>query len=196
MSNNDRAEADWIFLISDLVQLAVCILVLIKVICIRKQKDCFLFAIPIMFTAQVALYIPVDIAEWKEEGNRGEDEFYRRATWFMRFCFIYTHWLFSSQYLQTSLVFPKLFIQAKLDTIERAARPTTGHTTMQVKEIEDELTLMGHQTDNQNMIDTFKKVDMVVKATRASVNKIKLLFTVANVAVFFIAAIVTVFSFP
>ena len=67
---------------------------------------------------------------------------------------------------------------------------------MQVKDIEDELTLMGHQTANQDVVDIFKNMDMVVKAQQASVNKIKLSFTVANVAVFFIAAIVTVFSFP
>ena len=67
MSSNDRGSlVDWIYLISDIVQLAVCIPVLIKVICIRKQKDCFLFAIPIIFTVQAALGIPIDIEEWKD----------------------------------------------------------------------------------------------------------------------------------
>ena len=197
MSDNDRGSLiDWIYLISDLVQFAACVPVLIKVICIRKQKDCFLLAIPIIFTVQVALEIPIDIAEWQDEDKRGTVKYYTRETWFMRFCFIYTHWLFTSQYLQTSLVFPKLYIEAKLETIERAARPTTGHAAMQVKDIEDELTLIGHQTVNKNIVDTFKNVDAVVKAQRESVSKIKLWITAANVIMLAIGLILSVVSFP
>ena len=39
------------------------------------------------------------------------------------FCFAYGHWLFISQYLQTSLIFPKLLTEAKLERVESDSKP-------------------------------------------------------------------------
>ena len=35
----------------------------------------------------------------------------------------FSHWLFASQYLKTSLIFPKLFTEAKLENIAKEAEP-------------------------------------------------------------------------
>ena len=96
------------FAICDFILLIASVIVFIKVCCTFKRREFFLLAIPILFLLRGVLSIPVNY-----EFLIGNDE----LNWIgivISVSYIYRigHWLFSAQYLQTSIIFPKLFIAA------------------------------------------------------------------------------------
>ena len=90
------------------------------IVFVRKRQELFLWMIPLMFTLNNALNAYLALDNWYiDRENLTVDDFamenrpiiYQIANG----SFIFAHWIFGVQYLQTSLILPKCFKNSHLD---------------------------------------------------------------------------------
>ena len=109
-----RKSGYWIALLCDITIILVSIFVLIRVYKVHKRTDWFLLSIPTLFFIDELCCITYDF-------DMAVGRAYAIKQWefnlipIANFCYFMAHWLFPSQYLRTSLLFPKLFTQARLE---------------------------------------------------------------------------------
>ena len=139
MSDTDEEETDWqySFDVSNTVALwnylicnaflaLVSATVLLVVVKIYKRVDWFLVAIPTLMLMYGTLSVPKNIATIK--GGYTAFTFpqglkYSILQYTADWCFHMAHWFFSTQYLHTSLILPRLFTQAKIEWLQDDAAP-------------------------------------------------------------------------
>ena len=73
------------------------------------------------------------------------------------------HWIFSTQYLHTSLILPSLFTEAKLEWLQDEASPEKNFGQWNTHKIEEYLTA-NEENSSGNLLDTFGKCDDVIKS--------------------------------
>ena len=99
-------------IVSDSIILVASMIVLARVIFIFKRKDWFLILTPLFFMCHGMLYVPYDfLTIYNRDADKTRDALEISGFFF----YLMGHWTFSAQYLQTALILPKLFIEAKLE---------------------------------------------------------------------------------
>ena len=100
-------------LYADCIILVVSLIVLARVIFIFKRRDWFLILTPAFFLLHGIFYLPYDYLTKNHRSNSIELRNGLSVAGY--FCYLMGHWTFSAQYLQTAMILPKLFIEAKLE---------------------------------------------------------------------------------
>ena len=107
-----------------LASLVILLLVIFK----YKRCDLFLLEIPILFLMRGVIQQPVNYLEFEDI----------KLSWInivmsVSYCYRFGHWLFSSQYLQTSIIFPKLFIAAQFELDSEKQLEMTQSSGLSIK---------------------------------------------------------------
>ena len=108
----------WLFLLLDIILLIVSLTVLLLVTVKYKRKEFFLIVIPainLTYAISNTIDVTLKLNSILCERIAYVDDFI--ANFFYLLC----HFLFSSQYLMTCLIFPKLFAEATLTNLEKNA---------------------------------------------------------------------------
>ena len=112
---------------------------------VYRRKDLFLVIIPLLFFID-AFGLCADLLNWKSLywvhllGMPSHE---------------LAHWLFSNQYLKTSLTLPKLLTQEKLQKLERDAQPEHNLARWSLEKSEDELSKHKVTRTSNDIIDIF-----------------------------------------
>ena len=80
------------------------------------------------------------------------------------FFYISAHWVFSAQYLRTSLILPTLFSVAKL---EKACTTGDEKTSFDFNKLSNELSEQGKNVEVGSSIEILKLADEVIKEEKA-----------------------------
>ena len=107
---------------------------------------------------------------------------------------MFIDWLFSSQYFMTSLIFPKLFTEAKLITLEQEAKPDDALSNWQTSKTEEHLAHYRIENPSKSLLDTFKHCDNIIEQQRASVKRIRLGVRISDVVALTIISSATCLS--
>ena len=67
----------------------------------------------------------------------------------------------------TSLIFPKLFTEAKLVTLEEEAQPDDARSTWSLIKTEEHLAHYKIENPSRSLLDTFKHCDNIIDQQRA-----------------------------
>ena len=108
MHNDLDSIADYVFLVNDIVIILLSAIVLVLA-CIRRISDVTVLLIPTLFIVAAGIVIPTDIQGYETDKYVGDNWKHQPIKLVQRFIFNFSHWLFVSQYLKTSLIFPRLF---------------------------------------------------------------------------------------
>ena len=86
----------------------------------------FTSLIPALTVFSAGIALPLDIREAQTSDFLFFSPDYQLTKLVQRFAFNLSHWLFASQYLKTSLIFPRLFKEIKLELSFSDAAPETS----------------------------------------------------------------------
>ena len=143
--------------------------VLIVVVFIRKRREHFLILTPLFFSISAGAgivyftyFIYVDETGWPLVLS------YLICFFFM----VMGHWMFSVQYLKTSLILSKIFIVAKLEWVlddeNNSSKTDQMRNSMDLNRLQDELAKANRLSESsigtrQTLLETFKNIDTVIK---------------------------------
>ena len=140
-----------VYTFDDLVLLIASFSILILVTCKYKRRDFFLLAIPSLFFTRGLLQIPTNYVSLFTEGDEAWLPYLMSTSYVYRI----GHWLFSSQYLQTSIIFPKLFIAAQFELKAEKNLKMTENSGIHV----------------QNFLLSFKSCDHIIQQQKESIQR-------------------------
>ena len=141
--------------VGDALLLVVSLVILLLVILKYKRRDLFLLEIPILFLMRGLIQQPINYMVLEDI----------KLSWLnivasVSYCYRFGHWLFSSQYLQTSIIFPKLFIAAQFELDSEKQLEMNQHSSgLSIK----------------NYLDSFADCDQIIALHNDSVKRIKCL---------------------
>ena len=117
--------SNFTFLLSDIVVVLLSASV-VALALMRRVKDKCIYLIPALTVLSAGIALPLDIREAQTSNFLFFSPDYQLTKLVQRFAFNLSHWLFASQYLKTSLIFPRLFKEIKLELSFSDAAPETS----------------------------------------------------------------------
>ena len=117
--------SNFTFLISDIAIVLLSSSV-VALAFMRGVKDKTIYMIPALTVLSAGIAIPLDIREAQTSDFLFFSPEYQPVKLVQRFAFNLSHWLFASQYLKTSLIFPRLFKEIKLEQSFNDAAPQSS----------------------------------------------------------------------
>ena len=117
--------SNFTFLLSDIVIVLLSATV-VALALMRRVKDKTIYLIPALTVFSAGIALPLDIREAQTSDFLFFSPDYQLTKLVQRFAFNLSHWLFASQYLKTSLIFPRLFKEIKLELSFSDAAPETS----------------------------------------------------------------------
>ena len=100
-------------LFTNATTLIVILIAIYKVIWVKKRYECFIALTLAFYFVSFAIFTIFSVRAIIFKKINGT--FAMPLTLSARFLYTIAHWLFAAQYLKTSMVFPKLLAQAKLE---------------------------------------------------------------------------------
>ena len=164
---------NWIGAAGSLILILVCVYVLIVVLLIHKRKEWFLIVTTILFGLYGALGLPFYILELDDTTKYNNRDLPLLIS--SIFCAALAHWIFSVQYLKTSLILPITLREAKLEWLHDM-KDNNCLNPMDYKRLNDELANYKHQTQEEAgahnaMTNTFKQFDEVILSLKLRVQR-------------------------
>ena len=101
------------------------------------------------------------------------------------------HWFFATQYLKTSLVMPRLMIEAKLEWVLEDAKTNASlmqTASMDTNRLREALNQSGVDISavGESLYETISKIDEVIHETHKHVRKVGMIITMVNAALTFV----------
>ena len=76
------------------------------------------------------------------------------------------HWVFTVQYLKTSLILPVTLREARLEWLHEAQNQSQVLNPLDLQKLNDELEAFGHDSGRNSLTQTFKKFDEVIDSLK------------------------------
>ena len=76
------------------------------------------------------------------------------------------HWVFTVQYLKTSLILPVTLREARLEWLHECQNQSQALNPLDMQKLNDELEAFGHDSGRNSLTQTFKKFDEVIDSLK------------------------------
>ena len=166
-------------------------IVLIIVICFKKNREVFLGCIPTMMLISVLVIAPHHVAYyfWGEKLQH-----YILLIKLNQMCSMIYHWMFSTQYIKTSMIFPLIFTMTDLEiTMDRSSDRSTNHE-IDTSRIDSKLHSHGFSEVNKNQIDVLISCELAIKKCANKVKKVTLYTRIVNIVAITIFVTLSLFQ--
>ena len=105
----------WQMIIESIIRGSLSLIVLFIVVFVRKRRELFLWMIPLLFAVNNILNTYLAINVKPDFSAISEQDYNQVVLQVANAAFVFAHWVFGSQYLQTSFILPKCFENSHLN---------------------------------------------------------------------------------
>ena len=156
---------NWIGAVGSAILFMACLIALVFVLKVNKRKEPFLIVTTVLFALYSGLSVPYYLLEIMLD--RDEVAILTISIFFAALA----HWVFTVQYLKTSLILPVTLREAKLEWLHEAQNHSQALNPLDMQKLNDELEAFGHDSGRNSLTQTFKKFDEVIDSLKRQVSR-------------------------